>query len=242
MKTTAVILAAGPGTRLTPHTIDLPKCLVKIGKNPILYYQLKALEKSAIKNILIVIGYKKEMIKNYTKKYFANLNFKFVYNPIFNRTNTLYSFALAAENINKKETVIQLNGDVFFDPAIISLLLKDKGQKSYSCVQFKKSCLEEVKFTLAKNGFINQLNKKIPLTKALGESIGINKFSPNFWKYLSSNLHKLKKKYALEYFEYAVEQTILQRKKIYPFDIKKMKAVEIDFPKDLKKANKISGF
>ena len=64
----ALILAAGFGSRLKHKTKSVPKSLVKLNKKPILYYQLKILEKNLITDIYIVVGYKKEKLENYLKK------------------------------------------------------------------------------------------------------------------------------------------------------------------------------
>ena len=68
----AVILAAGSGTRLRPLTNNTPKCLVKVYNQPILYYQIKSLLANNIKKILIVIGYKGDMIRNFISSEFDN--------------------------------------------------------------------------------------------------------------------------------------------------------------------------
>lgn len=238
-KNQVIILAAGQGKRLRPLTDNTPKCLIKVGEFPILHRQLKNLEENDLKDIILVVGFMAEAVKEYATGHFPRLNFNFVYNPNFETTNTLYSLALASEQVNAAGTVLLLNGDVVFEPEIIKYLLKDDDGKSFIAVQLKKCREEEVKISLKRDGSVALLNKKTPLEKAIGEAIGINKFRFSFWRVLTKNLSLLKNDFSLEYFEYAVEETIEDGEKIFPFDVGELKAVEIDFAEDLKEAEKI---
>ena len=63
----AVVLAAGKGTRFGDLAKNIPKVLIKIGKKPFLDFVLRDLKKAGFKDIGIVVGYKKEMMKEYLK-------------------------------------------------------------------------------------------------------------------------------------------------------------------------------
>jgi NDP-sugar pyrophosphorylase family protein len=65
----AVILAAGEGKRLRPYTETIPKVMLPIANKPILEYVIDAVKKSGITEIIIVVGYKKEVIMEYFKDY-----------------------------------------------------------------------------------------------------------------------------------------------------------------------------
>ena len=68
MKTKALLLAAGFGTRLRPITYDTPKCLVKINNIPILEHWLIKLEKIGIDEVLINKYYLAEKVEEFLKK------------------------------------------------------------------------------------------------------------------------------------------------------------------------------
>ena len=68
----AVILAGGKGLRLFEETKNIPKPMVNIGTNPILWHIMKIYSYYGIKDFIICAGYKKEIIKEYFKKYFNN--------------------------------------------------------------------------------------------------------------------------------------------------------------------------
>jgi len=65
----AVILAAGKGTRLLPLTEDKPKVLIEINGKPFLWYVLNLFKKLGIDEIAVIVGYKKEKIKEFIAKY-----------------------------------------------------------------------------------------------------------------------------------------------------------------------------
>ena len=71
---TAVILCGGQGQRLRPITKDLPKPLIMIKNNPILYYIIEHLKKYGVSKYVIATGYKSEKIKEYMSKEFNNLD------------------------------------------------------------------------------------------------------------------------------------------------------------------------
>ncbi|OHA07866.1 MAG: hypothetical protein A2934_00215 [Candidatus Sungbacteria bacterium RIFCSPLOWO2_01_FULL_47_10] len=235
---TAVILAAGRGTRLLPHTKDTPKCLLEVAGSPILFHQLSSLEKSGIMRIIVVVGFFAEKVKALTSAAFPHLPVTFVHNPVFETTNTLYSLALAAEKITSTGSVFLLNGDVVFMPEIIQNLSRRDPEKSFLVISKKKCGNEEVKIQIAEDGLIVSVNKAIDPAIARGEAVGINKFSPGFWGVFSEKLKILKDGFANEYFEYALERSISAKNSILPYYIHQNIAMEIDFPDDLKNAKK----
>ena len=59
----AIILAAGEGTRLRPHTLDRPKCLVELAGKSLLEHQVSSLRANGIDSITVVTGYRASMIE-----------------------------------------------------------------------------------------------------------------------------------------------------------------------------------
>lgn len=79
----AVILAGGKGERLLPLTLDTPKPLIKINKKPIIYWQIKKLEKSGIKKINFITNYKHKLIKEYLNNLDTKIKFEIIKENIF---------------------------------------------------------------------------------------------------------------------------------------------------------------
>lgn len=232
----AIILAAGKGNRLRPLTDKTPKCLIEVGGRSILGRQIDALKKNKIRKIYLVVGYLGAKVQEFVLKNFPDMDFEFVFNEHPN-TNTLYSLALAAEKIENCNVYL-LNGDVVFDDKIIK---KIKKGGSFIAVKKGKCRREEIKAVLTGGGSIAALNKRIDPILAVGEAIGINKFSPSFWRALRKNLLSLKEEFANEYFEYAIETVLAENKKILPFFLGSLQAVEIDFLEDFAKARSMFG-
>lgn len=240
-KTKAIILAAGLGLRLRPHTEEVPKCLLEVAGMPILGRQLTALLRHGITDIIITVGYKAEEIKKYINSEFPGIDAVFVHNPDFADTNTLYSLALTTPHISGNEPVIQLNGDVVFDPAIIEKLCAQDPTTSFAAIKYRPCGKEEIKTVLSQDRSILYLNKKVAPELAVGEAIGINKFSRGFWSEMSMNLEQMRDDFKNEYFELAVERSIAGGGKIMPYDLGEMSAIEVDFPEDLISAEQMFG-
>ena len=79
----AIILAAGEGTRLRPHTLDRPKCLVPLAGRPLLAWQADALRRAGVDDITVVTGYRADQV--------ATLGFATVHNDRFRETNMVAS-------------------------------------------------------------------------------------------------------------------------------------------------------
>ena len=94
----AIIIAAGFGSRLAPVTLDTPKPLVKVNGVRIIDTLLDALYAKDIKNITIVVGYKKEQFKQLLDKY---PTLKFIENPIYNESNNISSVYAARDIIDR---------------------------------------------------------------------------------------------------------------------------------------------
>jgi choline kinase len=113
---TAVILAAGPGSRLLPHTATAPKCLTAIGGVPILQYQMAALQRCGVDRLVIVVGYLSHCIRAFVPEPVT-----YVENRDFASTNSSHSLWLAREHL--RDGYIHLNSDLLFEPALLQALL-----------------------------------------------------------------------------------------------------------------------
>lgn len=216
-----IILAAGVGSRLGQ---GLPKALVKLcDEKTIITHQLENLER-IIKpeNIRLVIGYKGELIKK------KHPNLEYVINRRYKVTNTSKSLLLGLEDLD--DDVLWLNGDVVFDPGILELIMEEKNE-NLICVDNKKVGEEEVKYTLASNGYIKELSKTI--SDGLGEAVGINYVRRESLPILIESLRECDDQ---DYFERGVEIAIEKGEKFKALNIQENFCIEVDFPEDLEKA------
>ncbi len=233
----AIILAAGKSGRLRPITGSLPKCLLQIGKKRIVDYQIQPLLKNNIKQITVVVGFEKDKIINYLKSTYPEVNFSFIFNPIYEKTNAAYSFWLAKEELNS--AFLYFNSDIIFDPKILDDLLLDK-RKDLIPVQKNPWDEEAVKVVTTENFQISEIGKKITPSLSWGEFIGTAKFSENFAENLFGIIEEMiKNKEYKKFFVDAVNRVIkVKRGEVFGLDVTHLPAIEIDFPEDLKRARK----
>ena len=121
----AVILAAGEGKRLRPFTETMPKVMLPVANKPLLEYVFDATKKSGIDEIIVVVGYKKEVIMEHFKDY---KNIKITYVTQDRQLGTAHALLQAKKHI--KDSFIVLAGDNIIDPGSIAKLMKDQSEYS----------------------------------------------------------------------------------------------------------------
>ena len=223
-----VILAAGLGTRLgRPH----PKPLTPLADGrTILRRQLDLLigEFGPDLHITVVVGFKLNMILEA-----AGSEASFVYNEIFDQTNTSKSL-LRALRLAPPGGVLWLNGDVVFTRGLLSML---PFTGSFVAVNTDHVGEEEIKYTLDRDGFIQELSKRVAAGAALGEAVGINYVSLADRAVLVQHLAECDDD---DYFERAIETAIIESGlRFSAVDISPFGCVEVDFLPDLERANLI---
>jgi len=157
----AIILAAGKGIR---YSKEIPKTLCQIvGNKTILDFQVEYLSKKiGRKNIVVVVGYKKEKIM---EKY---PDLDYFYNQNFANTNNSKSLLLALQKIN--EDVLTLNADVCFDEEVLDLLIPSEDS---SCLVNLAKCVDRIiRYDINEKGLISCMSESIRQHK--GETLGIH--------------------------------------------------------------------
>ena len=224
-----VVLAAGMGTRLGR---SLPKPLTPLHDGrTILQRQLDTLRSVLGPDVEItaVVGYQRELVLG------AAPDLRFCYNPDYASTNTSKSL-LRALRTSREGGVLWLNGDVVFSPGVLheALPLLHDGQ-SFVCVDTASVGEEEVKYTLAPDGAIDQLSKTV--VGGLGEAVGVNHVSAADKATLIEHLEACADQ---DYFERGIETAIAEAGlRFLPLDISAFPAVEVDFESDLNRANTV---
>lgn len=170
----AVILAAGAGRRLAPLTDDRPKPMVEIDGEPILRRMLAALAAAGFSDVAIVTGHRADLIDAFVEAQAGPLVIRRLRNPEYATTNTVGSFAFAAEIM--REGFCLLNGDLVFDPSILRDLAA-AGPGAHLVIDLDEPLgAEEMKVRLDERGHIAQISKGLPSNLAVGEFTGISRF------------------------------------------------------------------
>jgi choline kinase len=227
MSQQVIILAAGMGTRLYS---PLPKPLTELrdGRS-IMKQQMDNLFRAFGDQFrpMIVVGFKLEaIIERFPEA-------TFVYNEFYDQTNTAKSL-LKALRASNDGGALWLNGDVVFDPEVLTRVLPlIQADQSFVVVNTSKVSDEEVKYTLTPEGLIGQLSKQV--SGGLGEAVGINFVSSSDKQMLIKRLTEVGDQ---DYFERGIEIGIeSDGLRFQAVDISDLYAVEVDFAEDLERAN-----
>lgn len=174
----ALILAAGTGTRLRPHTDHQPKCLVQLGDRPLLQHQLDSLRSVGVEEVGIVTGYRADCLEPYGLKNF--------HNPEFETTNMVVSMFCARPFFDGKEPTIIAYGDIVYEPRILQALMDEPEEIAVSVdlewetlwsfrMEDPLSDAETLKLT--PDGFLKELGKKPQSPEEVeGQYMGLLKF------------------------------------------------------------------
>jgi len=201
----AIIIAAGRGSRLMPLTDGKPKCLIEVGAKTILERQFEVLRGRGITDIIVVRGYKKELINYPEIKYCENTDYL--------NNNILKSLFYAEKEMDKG--FIFSYSDIIYGEDIVKTLLKTKGdivlvvdtnwQKHYK--GRKKHPVGEAELVKVKNGKIIKIGKDVvKINESHGEFIGLAKFSDAGAKIVKDIYRDLLNKYKEnDFFQHAKE-------------------------------------
>jgi len=93
MKMQAIILAAGMGKRLKDLTKNNTKCMVKVNGVTLIERMLNQLENLNLSRIVLVVGYKAQVLKDFVSELNIKTKIEYVENTLYDRTNNS-TFAL----------------------------------------------------------------------------------------------------------------------------------------------------
>lgn len=234
----AVILAAGMGKRLGELTKNNTKCMVKINGISLINRLLEQLSKLSLNKIIIVIGYEGEKLKNYLGYSYKTIEIEYIENPIYNKTNNIYSLYLAKEKLLEDDTIL-IESDLIFEDSIFTLL----EQSSYPNVAVVAKYESWMDGTMVRidneNNIINFIPQKAFRYEDIAlyyKTVNIYKFSKEFARnqyipFLEAYIHALGNN---EYYEQVLRViTILDNCNLKALILNNEKWYEIDDIQDL---------
>lgn len=120
----AVILAAGMGRRLKELTHDNTKCMVKVNGVTLIDRMLGQLDGRDLSRIVIVVGYEGQKLIDYISTLDVKTPITYVNNPIYDKTNNIYSLALAKDYLCQEDTLL-FESDLIFEDSVIDEIVND---------------------------------------------------------------------------------------------------------------------
>jgi len=243
----AIIVAAGPSSRLMPITNEKPKCLLDVGSKTILERALEALQKNGIEDITVVRGYCSELIN------FPNITY--YQNPDFRENNILRSLFYAEDEMN--DDFIFSYSDIVYSKEIVQKLVQDKDDISLIVdVDWRQHYegrhqhpISEAELVKVENDRVVKIGKEVVTPEeAHGEFIGLAKFTKMGAEIMKTAYHRsarypsvtfhhaasLEKAYMTDMFQELVDTG----SPVKNIDIKGG-WVEIDTPQDLERARQL---
>ena len=231
----AVIVAAGYGSRLRPHTDKLPKGLIEVGGEPLLERAVSLLEAAAVSPIILVVGYRHEQFR----QYFGD---RVIYeaNPFFKESNNMASLWFARHHIYG-ESFCYLHSDLLYHDEIIKNTVAQPITGGRLLVDFDTVDEEAMKVTIDEKSNLISSNKSIPLDEAAGEWTGLAAFDGQTGKVLLDEIERLLLEGALkDYDTLAFTNMATAGHKLHCLPTGGKPWIEIDFPQDLQRAQEIA--
>lgn len=121
----AIILAAGMGKRLKDLTQNNTKCMVKVNGITLIERLLRILDRKQLSRIVLVVGYEGQKLIDFIQTLGIQTAIEYIDNPIYDKTNNIYSLALANEYLVSEDTLL-FESDLIFEESLVDCLLEDE--------------------------------------------------------------------------------------------------------------------
>jgi choline kinase len=177
---TAVILAAGMGTRLREAHADMPKGFVELGGKAIIEQSIARLEQAGISDIVIVTGFAAEYYHKLAVRYEGLI--RIVHNPDYADSGSMYSLFCARDVVD--DGFLLLESDIIYESRALDILI---GHESPDALLLSgpTNAGDEV-YVEAPNGLLVNMSKdRAQLLSVAGELVGISKISPDLYRLMN---------------------------------------------------------
>lgn len=114
----ALVLAAGEGTRLRPHTNGRPKPMVKVGGKPILSRSFESILDMGLSSAVVVVGYRKDQLIDYFGDSYRGLSIEYVHQE--ERLGVAHAVLSAGKHI--EDDFVVLNGDNVYGSSLADVV------------------------------------------------------------------------------------------------------------------------
>jgi len=195
---TALLLAAGTGSRLAPLTDKTPKCLIPVDEASILERLVDALRFYNFKRLVIVVGHQADSIRNFLGTRAEGIDITYITSPVYKTTNNIYSLWLARKEID--EPFLLIESDLVFDPE----MLKDMLQPDRIAVSKLQPWMNGTTVTINSQQTVKAFQKDVQKTdnKKHYKTVNIYSLSTHTWQQVRKRLdHHISKNMVNGYYE-----------------------------------------
>lgn len=183
----AIILAAGMGKRLGEYTHDNTKCMLEVNGIRLIDRALAALKEVNVSKIVLVVGYKGQNVKDYVGTDYNGIPIVYVENPIYDKTNNIYSLYLAKDYLLSEDTLL-LESDIIFASSVLKKIVENENP-NLALVD---------KFESWMDGTVVTLDQDQKITRFIDKS-GFD-FSEIHNYYKTVNIYKFSKEFSAKYY------------------------------------------
>ena len=233
-----VILAAGMAKRLRPLTDERPKCLLTVGQRTLLQRTVDGIIAAGISELVVVTGYRAQMIRDFLTSHYPDLTIHFIDNPDYAHNNNIFSLWLTRPYTEGRDFLL-LDSDILFDPQIIPAVLSAEG----SALALNRHELgeEEIKVIVDDQNRVVEISKVCSIEQAIGESVGIEKMEADYSAALFRELEQMIEGEGLIdiFYERAFERLIPQGHTFTVVDTTRYFSIELVTVEDFENAKKL---
>jgi len=233
-----VILAAGMAKRLRPLTDERPKCLLKVGERTLLQRTVDGIIAAGIRELVVVTGYRANMIRDFLTETYPTLNIHFIDNPDYTHNNNIFSLWLTRPYTDGRD-ILLMDSDILCDPAIIPAVI-GVGNSALALNRHELG-EEEMKVVADAEGRITGISKTCRPEDAVGESVGIECMTADYSCALFHELEQMIEGEGLIdiFYERAFERLIPQGHTFRIVDTTDLFSIELDTVEDFENAQRL---
>ena len=219
----AIVLAAGAGTRLNPMTNGLPKCLVRFGERSLVDMQVEALLAAGVDDILLVVGYEADQVRRHCRPLPA---VRFVENPDFGSTNSIYSLYLARAFLDR-ETFL-FNCDIVFHPALLERMLAGGRPNAIAVDSQAPRAPGEMNVRIRDGGAVAAIGKDLDPSICQAQSVQLARFDSSGARSVASEVERLVAGKRKDVFPTSAYGPLIERGELFAVEAGDLPWAEID--------------
>lgn len=222
--------------RLRPLTDNCPKCLLQVGSKTLLQRTVDAMLSVGVESLVVVTGYKGDMIRSFITKMYPSVQVVFLDNTDYANNNNIFSLWMAGQEVRGKDFLL-MDSDILCDPAVVAAVASK--EQSSLAVNRHELGEEEMKVVVDEDMNIVEISKTCSPKEALGESVGIEKITADYSEALFRELDVMIKEEKLidVFYEQAFQRLIAKDHSFVVVDTTNYFSYELDTPEDFEQAS-----
>jgi len=195
----AVIIAAGKGKRLMPITSSRPKPMIPMAGKPLLEHTILGLKSAGISEILLIVGYKEDIIRDYFGDGKENFNLRIEYIVQNEQLGTAHAFGFAKKFVGEN-AVLLMYGDLLVEPKVYQEIVQKFNENKIEGILLLKKVKNPEEFgiiSLNSNGLVEKIVEKPPREMNLGNlaNAGVFLFDSKIFKAIEKTEKSIRGEY-----------------------------------------------